>query len=200
MKKILFFLLAFAVCIFIVGCQDTENSKERIESEETNESKETEELEVAKEKLFDIYYIFEAPKATEQHDLSEVIKVVFNSNINDIDMPIAINIQENEIYINPRISSRGVRVRNGAKRINDIEKVIEIFEKYNIQEWKEDYSVEDPSDYEDGASWSLLLQYQDGSLRKYSGAGSESKGITPDNFDDFAKELNDFVNERLDDN
>jgi uncharacterized lipoprotein YehR (DUF1307 family) len=187
LRKI-FFFSAISIFIIITGCEETQ---------ESTDSKELEESEMSEEELYDIYYIFEAPKATEEHDLSKTIKVVFSSYVNSIDSDIAIDIKNNEILIEPWMSSLGVDTVEGTEKINDANKVLEILEKYNVQDWKEDYTYEDPATYEDGVGWLLLLQFEDGTVTEYRGSGTDSKEITPENFEAFVTELNSFVDERL---
>lgn len=80
-----------------------------------------------------------------------------------------------------------------------LEKVIDILETYNVQDWKKDYSYEDLSSYQDGSGWSLYLQFEDGTVEVHRGFGSFAGEIIPENFDDFFSELSSFVDERLGD-
>src|SRR5699024_11722442 len=75
---------------------------------------------------------------------------------------IAMDIENNIIYIDPWMSSMGINYQDESEPIDDIDKAVDILEKYNVQDWKEDYSYEDPSSYEDGYAWSLYLQFEDG--------------------------------------
>ena len=75
--------------------------------------------------------------------------------------------------------------------------MFEILEKYEVQSWKRDYTFEDPETYQDGYSWSLWLQFADGTVEKHSGEGTDAEKLTPDNFQEFAKELRSFVEEKL---
>ena len=168
--------------MFNIGCEEKEESRE---------------LDMTEEELFDIYYIKEAPKTTERHNLEEVITLVLNTNINTSTDTIAINVQDGEIYINPQMSSLGVHAKNGTKKVDDINKILEILEKYEVQDWKEDYTFEDPSTYEDGTSWHLFLQYEDGTIEQHGGSGTDEEKIKPDSFDAFIKEIADFVDERI---
>lgn len=152
------------------------------------------------ENLYDIYFLFKAPKATEKQDLSKIIKIVFSYSDGSTGNTIALNVEEDGIYIKPSVQSIGVRATKGIKKIDDMEKVVEIFDKYNVQDWKEDYSVEDPSSYEDGIGWNLWFQYKDGTVQSSRGSGTGLESITPEEFDDFFNELSDFVDERLEGN
>lgn len=80
------------------------------------------------ENLYDIYFLFKAPKAREKHDLSEIIKIVFSYSDGSTGNTIALNVEEDGIYINPSVQSIGVRATKGIQKIDDMEKVIEIFE------------------------------------------------------------------------
>ncbi|MEH7180116.1 hypothetical protein [Neobacillus vireti] len=95
------------------------------------------------------------------------------------------------------MDSLGLSFNDGTVKINDAENVINILKKHNVQEWKRDYSFEDPASFQDGYSWNLWLQFEDGTVEKHVGQGKDIVDITPKNFDDFATELNGFVKERL---
>lgn len=177
MKKFLYVFITLSLFLFIIGCIDTEQTEEE---------------------LYDIYYIREAPKATEKHDLSEIIKVVLTKNEDLTDETIAIDVEKSGIYIDPSIQSIGIRASKGLKEIDDIQKVMEILEKYHVQEWKEDYSTpENSSTTEDGVGWSLYIQFKDGTVEQHMGSGTSMKSVAPNDFEDFFHELHSFVEERL---
>src|SRR5699024_11619201 len=72
-----------------------------------------------------------------------------------------------------------------SKPIDDIDEAVNILEKYNVQDWKEDYSYEDPSSYEDGYAWSLYLQFEDGTVERHKVTGSFAVESTPENYKDY---------------
>ncbi|UTR15529.1 hypothetical protein MM221_02770 [Salipaludibacillus sp. LMS25] len=190
-KKVSYFLLIVS-CLVIPGCEETNEPKI---FEKFDEGK------LSQVDIFDFENLGKAPEATEKQPINKVIKVFFDEWSFDAPYePIAINIKSNEIYVNPSLSLHSFSSYEETIHISEAETVLDILEKYNVQEWERNYTFEDPDTYEDGYSWSLLLQFEDGTVEKHSGTGTDSDDITPDNFDDFAKELNDFVNERLDDN
>src|SRR5699024_3144255 len=100
--------------------------------------------------LYDIYFIKKAPKTTEKQPLSKVIKLALKQNDSTLRNTIAMDIENNIIYIDPWMSSMGINYQDESEPIDDIDKAVDILEKYNVQDWKEDYSYEDPSSYEDG--------------------------------------------------
>lgn len=112
---------------------------------------------------------------------------------------IAIDVTNNEIYVDPSWTTLGVDTFDEPVPVNDVQNVLEILEEYNVQDWKKDYTVENPEDYEDGFSWRLWLQFEDGTVEKHGGSGTED-GITPENFDGFFTELNEFVSGKLEEN
>ena len=112
---------------------------------------------------------------------------------------IAIDVTNNEIYVDPSWTTLGVDTFDEPVPVNDVQNVLEILEEYNVQDWKKDYTVENPEDYEDGFSWRLWLQFEDGTVEKHGGSGTED-GITPENFDGFFTELNEFVAGKLEEN
>src|SRR5699024_4380742 len=185
MKKIvhcILLLLSICMFMFITGCEKKEGLKE---------------INTADDELFDIYYIKEAPRTNEKHSITEVIKVVFSMSDSSTGDTLAIDIEENEVYIDPWMSSLGVNTVEGTKKVEDAEKVLDVLKKYNVQEWKKDYTRENSSTYEDGFGWSLKLQFKNGMVEEHSGSGSEDE-VTPENFEEFYEELSQFVDERLD--
>lgn len=184
MRNVFYIVLLIVTCLYLTGCDDGEGEMQKTSN-------------MTDKDVYDIYLLFEAPKAKKEHDLTDVIKIVFFDSNSTTGNTIAIDVKDSSIYINPSVSSLGIRATNGMKEIEDIETAINILEKYNVQDWKEDYSIEDPSSYEDGYGWSLLLQFEDGTVAEYGGSGPFKKEITPNHFDDFFQELNDFVEERL---
>lgn len=184
MRKILTVLIISCLCILILGC-------------ESQEKPETKERQLSEEDLYDIYFIKEAPKSAKKQNLSDVIKIVFTRNNSSQSDTIAIDLERNIIHKDPWMSSLGINSLGESKHIEDINEVLNILEKYNVQDWKEDYTYEDPLSYEDGYGWSLRLQFVDGIVGTHKGSGSFAEEITPDNFTEYFHGLNDFVNERL---
>lgn len=178
-----FLMIVIVASFFLCGCQQVAKYEE-------------ENINMEQEELFDIYYLFEAPKAKKDYNLTEIIKVVFTKNDSSLTDTVAIDIQNNEIYIDPRVSSLGIRARNGTLQISDADKVLKILEKYDVQSWKNDYSFENPDTYEDGFGWNLIIQFEDGAIKEYRGSGSEEE-ITPSNFKAFVAELTNFADDRL---
>lgn len=176
--------MIISISLFVIGCND-------LEKENMEESKMSDEI------LYDFYSFLRAPKSTEKQGLSEVIKLVFTKNDSSLSDTIAIDVEGKKIHIDPWMSSHGINSLGETKNIDDINEVLNILKKYNIQDWKEDYSFENPSSFEDGFGWNLWLQYKDGTVEKHGGSGSFPEEIIPENFGEFFHELNDFVNERL---
>ena len=112
---------------------------------------------------------------------------------------IAIDVTNNEIYVDPSWTTLGVDTFDEPVPVNDVQNLLQILEEYNVQDWKKDYTVENPEDYEDGFSWRLWLQFEDGTVEKHGGSGTED-GITSENFDEFFTELNEFVAGKLEEN
>lgn len=153
-----------------------------------------------KKDIFDFKHIDKAPDATENQPIDKVIKVYFSEwSIDERPYATGIDIERNEIYIYPVIGRRGLRAREGIVEIENSEEVREILEMYDVQDWEKDYTIEDPDSYEDGYSWDLWLQFEDGTVEKHGGAGTDDR-ITPENYDAFFEDLQTFVEERTEDN
>lgn len=150
------------------------------------------------EETFDFAFIKQAPEATEKHDIKKVIKVYFNENDSSLDKGFAIDLEEKNVYINPRMGSRGIRTSiEKPVNVGDIDGVLEVLEQHNVQNWKDDYTFENPDSYQDGYGWQLWLQFEDGTVEKHKGSGTKKDKITPENFNEFVKELTDFVEGKL---
>ncbi len=199
MKKIFCFILIFIMSICLTGCKKNE-SKSIYEQEIVKEKEnKKEESKLGEYDIYDFAFIRKAPKSKVKHGLNKVIKIFFNENDIDENYAIAIDVKNSEIYIEPRMSALGVDSLYGTIKSNDAKNVIEILEKYNVQKWKSDYTVEDPESYVDGYGWSLWLQFEDGTVKTYLGRG-DKEDVVPKNFDEFVNELSEFVNERIGDN
>lgn len=189
----------------LLGCQDSSgevnDKKNKLENNVNNEEmNESEENNVSDVNIYDFENIGKAPEAKEPHEVNNVIKVFFSeSTFDDSVEPIAINLQDNEIYQNPSLSLHSISSYDESIELNDVEEVLDILKAYDVQNWKKDYTFEDPDTYEDGFIWRLWLQYEDGTVEKHKGKGTDRTKITPDNFDGFIKELNSFANKHLKD-
>src|SRR5699024_11747643 len=62
-----FLMIVIVASFFLCGCQQIAKYEE-------------ENINMEQEELFDIYYLFEAPKAKKDYNLTEIIKVVFTKN------------------------------------------------------------------------------------------------------------------------
>ena len=186
MKQFIYPLLIAMTTLFLLGCQD-----KKIEINDENGGNDTYEYDI-----YDFSFIDKAPETKERHSINNVIKVLFDKNNSSISNTIAIDVYNKEIYIEPSWSTLGVDTFDEPVGVNDIEEVLGILEKYEVQDWETDYTFEDPLTYEDGLSWNLWLQFGDGTVEKHHGSGTKD-GITPENFEEFFTELNDYVEERL---
>ncbi len=72
-------------------------------------------------------------------------------------------------------------------------------EKHDVKSWKGDYTFENPDSYQDGYGWDLWLQYEDGSVEKFKGSGTDIDKLTPEQFDDFVKDVYRFAEEKIGD-
>ncbi len=126
------FMIGF-ICATLLGCEPKEQSN-KMEESPVKEGGLKEEYTLNEENLYDIYFIRKAPKAMEKHDLSKVIKVVSTKNINLTGETIAIDVQNRIIHIDPWVSTMGVNSIDEAEDIDDLDQVIDILEKFNVQD------------------------------------------------------------------
>src|SRR5699024_9385215 len=104
------------------------------------QNEEMKETELKEAHLYDICFIKKAPKTTEKQPLSKVIKLASTQNDSSLGNTIAMDLENNTIYIDPWMSSMGINYKSESKPIDDIDEAVNILEKYNVQDWKEDYS------------------------------------------------------------
>lgn len=67
-------------------------------------------------------------------------------------------------------------------------------ENYHVQDWKTNYTDGDSDGTEDGEEWELILQYEDGSVKKHIGNADDLK---PEGFRGLADELYQFVENHM---
>ena len=148
--------------------------------------------------IYDFGYFAMAPEAVEKQPLDKVIKLYFSEwSIDMLHEPIAIDIENSEMYSKPSMGSRGLNnFPDETIPITDAHEIIDILKKYDVQSWERDYTFKDPQDDEDGYSWSLILQFADGSLEEHGGAGTDIAQLTPENFREFVDELEAWVEDK----
>ncbi len=181
MRMKVFHFLILGVCLLLVGCEQASDPEGEGNVMNT-----------------DIKHINNAPKATEMHPIDKVVNVFFSEWTMDVPpITVAVDIENNEVYKEPSMGRRGLRAQGGIVSIRNAEEVVAILEKYDVQDWKTDYTFEDPTSYEDGYSWKLWLQFADGTVEKHAGEGTDKGKLTPDHFDEFVGELQGFVEGEL---
>lgn len=155
-------LILFLVMIICFGCQISDKKGNEIDDQ-----------------IFDFAFIKKAPETTEKRDFNKVIKVYFNENDCSLDKGFAIDLEEETVYINPRMGSRGIR--NSVEEpihVSEIDGVLKVLKKHNVQKWKDDYTFESPDSYQDGYGWQLWLQFEDGTVEKHKGSSTKKEKIT----------------------
>ncbi|WP_051359400.1 hypothetical protein [Paucisalibacillus globulus] len=192
-KYIRIILVSF---LFLYGCSESDIIEK--DNQGTNEENEKgNNIEMNGIDIYDFYYLNKAPAAEQKHSLDDVIKVFFSEWSMTGGNTMAIDIENGEIYKEPRWTKLGVDSLEKPVKVEDVNQVIEVLQKYEVQDWKTDYTFEDPSTYEDGYSWRLWLQFKDGTVEKHSGEGTEKEKLTPEEFEYFVDELIKYVDERL---
>lgn len=152
------------------------------------------------ELLYDIAYIFEAPKARKKNDLSKVIKIAFTEKDHSKEETIGLEIDRKAILIEPWIIQVGILSTKEKEEVEGLEEVKRILEKHHIQEWEVDYTLDDSFSFTDKYSWGLWIQFEDGTVEEHKGSGPPKQDeIIPENFTDFAEELKEFVKTKVED-
>lgn len=172
------------MCLLVSGCQKP--------SQENSQNPN-----MANKVSYDFYTFLQSPEATEKQDVSKIIKLVVTKNEGAQDETIVLDLDNEEIHIDPWMSSYGINSEEETQSFDDKEEVLHILETYKVQDWKDDYTTEDSASYEDGVGWNVWLQYEDGTVQSHKGSGSGLEQITPEGFDDFFNELDEFVNKHL---
>lgn len=186
MKRIHYGMWMILFILLLFGCSSDNDIKESPELSNENNNEKNGKDEVGEIDIYDFYFINRAPLAEKKHPLEELIKIYYSSK------GVAIDLKNNEIYAEPQFSTNGIATFEEPLEFHDQEELLEILEKYNVQEWKEDYTTEDPDSYQDGFGWMMFLQFEDGTVEKYRGSGSFKKDVVPENFDEFAEEMEAF--------
>ncbi len=190
MKRHYYLFSIIILCLILVGCKDTKD--ENINDGAIHEKPDTKKEEVVDGMdIFDFYFINRAPKASKKHPLDELIKIYFSSK------GVAIDVENQEIIEAPRFATNGVATFEEPLPFNDKEGLLEILEKHNVQDWKDDYTTEDPDSYQDGYGWMMLLQFEDGTIERYKGNGTDKVTVFPENFDEFAEEMEVFKMDKI---
>lgn len=205
MKNLYIVALSIVICLFLVGCQIDETVKSYINVEATekllNQKKEPVPYpNIEGENIFDFAFINGAPKTEGNHKVNDIIKMYASTwSIDELHHPIAIDIANNEIYVEPSVKLYGVEFETERKKVDDTAKVLELFEQYDVLHWQNYYSnVKDYHSYEDGSSWKLVVQYEDGTIESFRGEGTSFEEIIPDHYTDFMDKLWKYVNGHLD--
>src|SRR5699024_11329349 len=103
--------------------------------EKLNKHKINEHLEsMDEDMLYHIAYIRKAPKSTEHHDLSDIIKIAYFEKNKPEELVIGIEMDKNLIHIEPCLGETGILSTNEKEEITELDKVTNLVEKYNIQE------------------------------------------------------------------
>lgn len=188
MKKWSGSLIFFGMCLLFFGCQQASDINNNVKEEEI----------ISEIDLFDFKNFGKAPQSTETHPIHDVVTIYFSEwTFDHIYKPIAINIKNNEMYLHPSLSLHRFSTYDEVIQINNSKEIINMLERYEVQSWKSDYTYQQINTYQDGYSWKLWLQYEDGSVERHGGNGTDKEKLTPDNFSNFAAALYQFVDERL---
>lgn len=203
MKRKITSVLILIVCLWMYGCEQSVDKKQAdtsIENINLQKNDGTKNDKVNKSGSVGFKNIGQAPETTEKKPINEVAILFFNEWSYDTPSePIAINIANNKLYVNPSLSLHRYSTFDKEIHLKDSEDLLHILKEFEVQAWERDYSIEEKDTYEDGVSWELWLQFEDGTLEKHSGSGSSKKEIIPKDFDAFVEELTKIVDERLED-
>src|SRR5699024_10325899 len=111
------------ICFVLLGSQDlydeANDEKKSINKDGNVEKKENNMNDVD---VYDFENIRKAPETTESQDVKNTIKVFFSeSTFDDSDEPIALNLKDSEIYINPSLRLHGFSSYDESMELNNAE-------------------------------------------------------------------------------
>lgn len=148
--------------------------------------------------IYDFAFIKRAPETDEKQPLDDVIKVLFIKNDGSLDTGYAVDFENNEVYIDPMIGSRGVRTGvETPKKLENASQLFSILEEHHVQDWKSSYSQKNQDDFEDGTGWQFWLQFSDGSVEKHSGSGVDVEKTRPENFSAFSQDFSEAIEKNV---
>ena len=186
--KIYKIILFICCCILLYGCVNTENN--------INENKESETM-----KSYGFGDLARAPRSETLQSIEKITKLLFSipykMDAESGSKVIAIDIENKEVYydvdtgkihrIDPTITLSD----------DDVTELLELVKKYNILDWKEDYSIQNGDDILDGTGWTLIIEYQDRTIQTHGGYGVYLKDIIPENYDETISEFETFIESRM---
>ncbi len=137
-------------------------------------------------------------KIREKRSLKQAKKVVFNFLQEDIDGQeeiIAIDIENKELYVDYEITQIDYEEPTCMLEDNDIEELLDIIKKYEIQEWDYEYCFEEENNMQYRA-WIIYIENQDRTVEKHIGITNtfNCEGVKPTNYDEFKTAIIEFTN------
>src|SRR5690625_3067033 len=174
MKRLYVLVMTTVACIVLASCESDDQVTTYINIVATEkmlnmDKEEPQYSDVGDADIFDFAYMKGAPKAEDDYDVDDIIKMYASTgSFDDPQPPIAIDIEDNEIYVEPNIGRYGVDREKERKQVNDTDRVLELFEQYDVLGWQNYYSdVKDYHSSDDGGSWSLVVQSEDGRIAEF---------------------------------
>ena len=173
---LLIFIIVFSTMIF--ACTNN------IEKEEEN-------INMSEKTICGFEDLLKEPKSDKKQDVENIIKIMFfewydGQNHNEV----AIDIGNKTLYTEPQINFIDIDEPDYSMSNDDVKTLFNIINKNNILNWESNY-IEN-GEYEDGYSWGLFIQYQDGNVNSFIGKGQTKENVVPENFDAFVNEITDF--------
>ncbi len=147
----------------------------------------------------------ELSESIESQTAENIAKIYFSAVENLLGTgSIIIDLQNKIAQVNPRTAHFYGEIEIAEFEINlsdkDVQTIKNIFEDSKVSEWQENYRYGDETMLEqmggEGYNWSLLVQYNDGTMQSRSGKGTSKKEIQPEGYQMFVDELEEFVNSK----
>jgi hypothetical protein len=181
-------MICIIFCIVLTAC---ESIKKEGEGSGMSNGKESEKSGMSDTRADGFQELSELPKSTRQQSPDSVIKIMFYESQNMQQKNVtALDLGNKKMYLHPKVQTVGIAEPDGTLSEDDIAEIIAILEENNVQEWKDSYQdAAENASYEDGYSWTLILEYEDRTVEWHTGSGPSKQDVVPDEFDQFTADL-----------
>ncbi len=198
MKKVMICIYIIMLSMALIGCEGNGSSSidDAYESTEDN---------VFEYNVEDIQFEWlpEMEYTTERkliNDMKKFVCYFAGESWGEPEIMIGVNIETKKMYVNKGMG--GMDGSDSTCNLDDenIEELLNIIEKYKIQDWEYKYILEDCEDIDDGYyAWDIYMQYGDGSIEKHCGeANSFRKSeVQPSNYIEFRTAMVEFTDKFL---
>ncbi len=199
MKKRMIYVYIIILSTLLIGCEGKNNAS-------TNDTTEyTENENVIDYNVEDIRFEWlpEMEYTTERKSINDMKKFVCyfaQETVYDREIMIGVNIEKKKLYVNKGMGGMDGSDSTCTLDDGDIEELLNVIEKYKIQDWEYKYETEKYEDVDNcHYAWDIYMQYGDGSVEKHCGEGYSfnKEEIKPPNYDEFRAAMVEYADKFL---